>query len=105
MTTSTVEYVAGSELPPMVVQFLANDNTTVIDLTGFTFTLKVALDTTSTVLTKTSGITGSTLGATVNWTAGELALPGGTYLFELRASSGTLDYARQGTLIIRPALA
>lgn len=105
MTTSTVEYVAGSELPPMVVQFLANDNTTVIDLTGFTFTLKVALDTTSTVLTKTSGITGSTLGATVNWAAGELALQGGTYLFELRASSGTLDYARQGTLVIRPALA
>ena len=105
MTTSTVEYVAGSELPPMVVQFLANDNTSVIDLTSFTFVLKLALDTTTTALTKTTGMTGSTTGVTVNWAAGELALPAGMYLFELRASYGNLDYVRQGTLVIRPDLA
>jgi hypothetical protein len=103
--TSTLEYVAGAELPPALIQFLADDNSTVIDLTGATFVLKLALDTTTTALTKTSGINGSTTGATVNWSAGDLNLAAGTYVFELTATLGGLDYRRQGTMVIRPALA
>lgn len=103
--TTTVEYVAGSELPPLKVQFLADDNSTVIDMTGMTFSLRLGLDTTTTALVKTTNITGDASGALVNWSAGDLNLPSGMYLFELTATTGGLDYRRQGTLVIRPALA
>lgn len=104
--TTACEYVQGAELPPLLVQFLANDGTTVIDLTGFTCVLKIAADTSTTpVLTKSSGITATATGATVNFAAGELDVPSGQYLFELTATSGGLDYRRQGSITILPKLA
>ena len=104
--TTACEYIQGAELPPLLVQFLANDGTTVIDLTGYTFTLKLATDTTTTpALTKSSGISGSANGATINWAAGDLDVAAGTYVFELTASSGGLDYRRQGNITVLPKLA
>jgi len=101
MSTST-EYVAGSERPALVVQLLDDDGA-VIDLTGYTCSLKIG-DPTTTVLTKTSQVVGSASGITVTFSAGELALTPGTYLGEAIATSGGLDYRRQFSITITPAL-
>jgi hypothetical protein len=104
--TTACEYIQGAELPPLLVQFLANDGTTVIDLTGYSCVLKLATDPyTTPVLSKSSGITASANGATVNFAAGELDVDPGIYVFELTASSGGLDYRRQGSITILPKLA
>lgn len=102
MTTST-EYVAGSERPALVIQLL-DDAGAVIDLSGYTCSLKIG-DPTTTLLTKTTGIAGSASGITATWAAGELALTPGTYLGEAIATSGGLDYRRQFSITITPALA
>lgn len=101
MSTST-EYVAGSERPALVIQLLDDDGA-VIDLSGYTCSLKIG-DPTTTVLTKTSGVVGSESGITVTFSAGELALTPGTYLGEAIATSGGLDYRRQFSITITPAL-
>jgi hypothetical protein len=101
---TTIEYVAGAERPALLIELLDDDGN-VIDLTGFTGSVKLGLDTSSTALTKTSGVSCSTTGITVTWTAGDLALTAGTYLGEAKATSSGLDYIRQFTLTIVPALA
>ena len=102
---ASVSYVKGAELPPLNVQLL-NESNSVIDLTtASAITLRLGLDTTTTALTKTTGITGSTSGATINWTSGELDLTPGNYIAELTATIGGLDYRRQFTLVIDQKLA
>jgi hypothetical protein len=97
--------VLGSSPEATRLVTFANDGTTFIDLTGYTFTLKLATDTTTTpALSKSSGISGAANGATINWAAGELDVAAGTYVMELTASSGGLDYRRQGTMTILPKL-
>lgn len=103
MSTS-IEYVAGAERPALTIE-LQDDNGTTIDLTGYTASLKLGTDTTTTSLSKTAGVTCGTGGVTVVWQAGDLALTPGVYLGEVKASSGGLDYVRQFTLVIKPALA
>lgn len=103
MSTS-IEYVAGAERPALLIELVDGTNT-VIDLTGFTGTIKLGLDTTTTALTKTSGVTCGSTGITCTWAAGELALTPGNYILEAIASSGGLEYRRQATLTITPALA
>lgn len=101
---TAVNYVKGAELPPLTIQFL-DDNNAVIDMSAATFSLKLGLDTSTTALTKTSGITGGSNGASVAWSSGELDLTPGTYLGQLTATIGGLDYRRQFTLVIEPSLA
>lgn len=104
--STACEYVQGAELPPLLIQFLANDGVTVIDLTGYTCVFKMAVDpSTAPVLTKSAGITASATGASVAFSAGELDVTPNTYLFELTATLGSLDYRRQGTITILPKLA
>lgn len=103
MATS-IEYVAGAERPALIIELLDEDGS-VLDLTGYTGTVKLGLDTTSTALTKTGGVSCGSAGVTVTWTAGELALSPGTYIGEVTASNGNRDYIRQFTLTIVPALA
>jgi hypothetical protein len=103
MATS-IEYVAGSERPALVIEFIDEDGA-VIDLTGYSGSLKLGLDTTTTALTKTSGIVCNTAGLTATWASGELALTPGTYIGEAIATNSALDYRRQFTLVIKPALA
>ena len=103
MATS-IEYVAGAERPALIIELLDEDSS-VLDLTGYTGTVKLGLDTTSTALTKTGGVSYGTAGVTVTWTAGELALSPGTYIGEVTASNGNRDYVRQFTLVITAALA
>lgn len=103
MATS-IEYIAGAERPALTVE-LVDENDAIIDLTGFTGTIKLGLDTTTTALTKTSGVTCSSTGITCTWAANDLALTPGTYILEAIATNGGLEYRRQATLVIRPALA
>jgi len=103
MATS-IEYVAGAERPALTIEFLDEDNA-IIDLTGFTCSVKLGLDTTTTALTKSSGVSGSATGMTVTWAAGDLALTPGSYIGEAIATASSLDYRRQFTLVISPALA
>lgn len=103
MSTS-IEYVAGAERPALLIQLVDGTNT-VIDLTGFTGTIKLGLDTTTTALTKTSGVTCGSTGITCTWAAGELALTPGNYILEAIATNAGLEYRRQATLTITPALA
>jgi len=102
---TAVTYVRGAELPPLLVQLL-DENNDVIDLTSASgFSLKLALDTSTTTVTKTTGIVGSTTGATVNWTSGQLDIASGRYLAELTATLGGLDYRRQFVIQIDDKLA
>lgn len=103
MSTS-IEYVAGAERPALTIELVDGTNS-VIDLSGFTGTIKLGLDTTTTALTKTSGVSCSSAGITVAWSAGELALAPGTYILEAIASNSGLEYRRQASLVITPALA
>ncbi len=103
MSTS-VSYVAGSERPALTIELL-DENGAVIDLTGFTGSVKLGLDTTTTALTKTSGVSCGTGGITCTWQANDLALTPGNYIGEAIATSSGLDYRRQFTLVITPALA
>lgn len=103
MATS-IEYIAGAERPALTIE-LVDETDAIIDLTGFTGTIKLGLDTTTTALTKTSGVTCGAGGITCTWSAGELALTPGSYILEAIASNGGLEYRRQATLVIRPALA
>jgi hypothetical protein len=103
MATS-IEYIAGAERPALLIEILDEDNA-VIDLTGYTCSLKLGLDTTTTALSKSSGCTGSTTGVNVVWSAGELALTPGNYIGEVIATSGGLDYRRQFNMVIKAALA
>ena len=103
MATS-IEYVAGAELPPLLIELL-NESNAVIDLTGFTGSIKLGLNATTTALTKTSGVTCSASGITVGWQAGDLALAAGSYIGEAIATQAGLDYRRQFSLVIRAALA
>lgn len=104
MATS-VTYVRGAELPPLLVQLLDENNDPISLATASSFTLKLGLDTSTTALTKTTGITGGTTGATVNWAAGDLELTAGRYLAELTATINGLDYRRQFVIQIDDKLA
>tara|TARA_R110000868_G_C10342167_1_gene715347 strand:- start:113 stop:421 length:309 start_codon:yes stop_codon:yes gene_type:complete len=101
MATS-IDYVAGAERPALLIQLL-DELGAVIDLTGYTCSLKIG-DPTTTVLTKTTGMAGSANGVTATFSAGELALTPATYLGEVIATSGGLDYRRQFSITITPAL-
>jgi hypothetical protein len=102
---TAVTYIRGAELPPLLVQML-DENNDVIDFTAASgFTLKMGLDTSSTVVTKTSGITGSTTGATIAWASGDLEIASGNYIAELTATISGLDYRRQFSITIDPKLA
>lgn len=105
---TAVTYVQGAELPPLLVQML-DDNNDVIDFTSASgFSLKIGLDTSSTALTKTTGITGSTTGATIAWASGDLNFSTtgpGVYIAELTATISGLDYRRQFSIQIEPKLA
>lgn len=107
MATS-VTYIQGAELPPLLVQML-DDNNDVIDFTSASaFSLKMGLDSSTTALTKTTGITGSTTGATIAWASGDLELTTtgpGVYIAELTATISGLDYRRQFSIQIDPKLA
>lgn len=103
----SIEYYAGDELPYWEATVTVGG--AVPDLSsGYTFEVNIATSATATpVLTKTSGISGSSAGVvTVAWAAGELALTAGTYVVQLTATrtSDSKDWTIQDRLIIKPRL-
>jgi len=78
---TTVEYLAGAELPSVPIVWLDTSDNVIDFSTGWTFTLKVGVAGLPAVLTKTDGIAGANpvptkeSGApnvTITWDAGEL---------------------------------
>lgn len=102
---TAVTYIKGAELPPLLVQMLDESNDVIDFTSASSFSFKMGLDTSTTALTKTTGITGGTTGATINWTSGELDLATGRYLAELTTTISGLDYRRQFVIQIDPNLA
>lgn len=91
--TSTFTYRRAAELPGLVLPWQyesAQDTWTNLDLsTGYTFTLLLRDRAGSTVLTKTSGITGGDGTVTIAWATDELDLTPDTYTLHLRATDGS----------------
>jgi hypothetical protein len=87
MSTVAGPWVIGDELPSIEITW-KDSNGNVIDLTGYTFRLRLALDGV-TALEKTAGITGAATAPniTIDWSVDELAaLTGGqVYTAQLRA--------------------
>ena len=107
--TDTFTYHAGAERPAAKL-WLFDDNDTLIDFsTGYTYALKIGVVGAAALLTKTSGITGAagagtepdgTPNVTITWTAGELALTPGRYVWQLTATTTSLDRVFAGTFIV-----
>jgi hypothetical protein len=89
---SSYVYATDAELPVWRGQW--NDaNGTAIDLSSATFTVKLVNASSGvTVLTKTSGVVGTSDGlVTVTWATGELNVAVGNYRLWLYARTGTSD--------------
>lgn len=83
-------YTNDSSLPdtPVVI----TDDGDAVDLsTGYTFSLKCGVPGQAALFTKSSGITGTTTGVTIQWaTSGELlSLDPGVYEFQLTSTRGS----------------
>lgn len=101
----TISYVAGASLPALQIQ-LIDDSNQLIDLTGFTATVKLGLDTSTTALTKTTGLTCSATGIQIAWSSTDLDdLAPGNYIAEVNATDGTHAYIRHFNVTIEGALA
>jgi hypothetical protein len=87
--------------------WLLDDDGTLIDFTGYTFSFKIGRPGSAAVLTKTTGITGATgsgsepsgtPNVTIVYAAGEFAaVPATTYTWQLTATVGGLDRVFTGT--------
>jgi hypothetical protein len=95
---------------PALKLWLVDDDGTLIDFSsGYTFSFKIGHAGSAAILTKTSSITGAagagsepdgTPNVTVTWTAGELALTAGSYVWQLTATTSSLDRVFAGTIVI-----
>ena len=90
MSANIFTYERGAELPSLTLPWqeeTAQDTWTDLDLSGgtHTFTLTLVDRSGTTVLTKTSGITGNNGSVSVVWAVDELDIAEGTYKMFLRA--------------------
>lgn len=85
----TFTYRAGAELPGLTLPWqeeTAQGTWTDLDLSsGYTFTLTLVDASGTTVLTKTTGITGANGSVVVTWATDDLAITTGSYVLYLRA--------------------
>jgi hypothetical protein len=82
---STIQYVAGSELPSIDVTW-RDSSGDVIDLTAYTLSLRMQLGSNDPIL-KVSGLTpaASEPNVVITWSDGELDIPPGVYSCQLWA--------------------
>jgi hypothetical protein len=85
---SDVEYVKGSDLADMVVTWQDSEGTPIDMSTGYTFEVKIGRRGATALITKTTGITGTTTGLTVAWaTTAELnTLAAGDHTIQFTAT-------------------
>lgn len=106
MPTTGIHYYATAERPDLRF-WLLDDTGALVNLSsGYTFEFKIGSPGTAAVFTKSTGITGAagsgsepdgTPNLVVTFTAGELdAVPTGTYMWQIKATSGGLDRFYQG---------
>jgi hypothetical protein len=86
---------------PALRLWLLDDDGSLVNLTGYTFTVKVGSPGSAGLLSKSAGIVGAagagteptgTPNCVVTWSAGEIAtLPAGRYAATITATSGGLD--------------
>jgi hypothetical protein len=101
-------YHRSAELPAAKL-WIFDATSTLIDLSGYTFSLKVGKVGAAASLTKSSSITGATgsgtspsgtPNVTIAWSSGELNLTPGVYDATLTGTSGGLDRVWAGTITI-----
>lgn len=95
---------------PAAELWLFDDDGTLIDFSsGYTFSFKIGKPGSAALLTKTSSITGAagagtepdgTPNVTVTWSAGELALTPGSYVWQLTATNSSLDRVFSGPFVV-----
>lgn len=105
---TTARYYATADRP-VLEMWLLDDDGTLIDFTGYTFSFRVGNAGSAAVLTKNSGIAGAVgsgteptgvPNVTVTWTAAELAITPGTYAWNLTCTTGGLDRVFGGQIVI-----
>lgn len=81
-------YIKGSDLPDLVVAWYDGDGTTIDMSSGYTFAVKVGIPGADAELTKSTGITGTSSGLSIQWaTSGELNdLDAGIYTLQVTAT-------------------
>lgn len=97
-------YYANDELPQWQAT-ISHNGTTPNFSTGWSFRVVITKrDATTPLLTKTTNITGAAAGViTVAWATGDLNLPPGTYLVQLKATrtSDSLESTIEDQLIVK----
>jgi hypothetical protein len=111
---SALHYYRTAERPDLKLWLLDDDGTLVNFASGYTFVFKLGNIPGTAAFTKTSGITGAagsgtetsgTPNATISFTAGELdGLAAGAYIWQLRATSGSLDRLYQDAFRLHDVL-
>ncbi len=99
---------------PALKLWLLDDDLSLIDLSAYTFSLKIGHVGSAAALTKSSSIAGAagagvepsgTPNCVVSWTAGELAaITAGLYDLELTATTGGLDRVFSDTIEIQDVI-
>jgi hypothetical protein len=94
---------------PAAKMWLFDDDGTLIDMSGYTFSFKIGNPGVAALLTKTSNITGGagegieptgTPNITVTWAAGELDIEPGIYTWQLKASDSSMDRVFAGSFAV-----
>lgn len=106
---SKVEYIQGTLLPDLTLE-LRDDDGNLINFSGYAFTLRVGVPGQTRVLSKPSGITGTSTSpnVTIAWTAGELdTITPGAYEADLIATRNSDSKVRiaRFALTVRPRIA
>jgi len=112
--SSVLHYYRTAERPDIRLWLLDDDGALVNFASGYTFVFKLGQPGVTATFTKSSGITGAagsgteesgTPNATVSFTAAELdALVAGQTMWQLRATSASLDRIYQGQIIVHDVI-
>lgn len=104
-----VTYIRNAERPSLALWLLDRAGDLIDFSSNYTFSFKIGERGGTAALTKTTGITGAagsgtaptgTPNVTVAWSAGELNLTPGVYLWQLTATTSSTDRTYEGTLQI-----
>ena len=111
---SAITYHRTAERPDVELWLLSRSGALIDFSTGYTFVFKLGSPGSAAVFTKSSGITGAagsgteasgTPNVTVSFTAGELdSLTAGTYGWQIRATTGSLDRIYQGMFTLNDVI-
>jgi hypothetical protein len=111
--TGRVVYNQNAERPALALWLLDKAGSLIDFSSGYTFSFKIGERGATALLTKTTNITGAagsgaaptgTPNVTVTWVAGDLNLTPGVYLWQLTATTSSIDRIYEGTFVILDAI-